>query len=191
MSVKVTEETFAPIIAKSPSEVFSISITFVDPKKWVSWGNAGTDFLDKYKILFKNCFFEVNKYLIRVTPIRTGRLRMGWTSLLNKYNIDYMAAFMDTSLLDFVRMQQDVRAQVEGGGMSSFIDDDLTMALINNVPYGSDVEFGSSTMEGRYFVQRSLYKSEFIFKQNIDNWFKAIGKSGEIVDPPDIIQTSA
>ena len=89
--------------------------------------------MDNFKTLFKYAVFDCNKYLIRATPMRTGRLRGGWTALLNKYNIDYSAAFMDVTLVEGHNEPLSEEAIREGTALSSFIDTDFMITLVNSV----------------------------------------------------------
>jgi len=173
---------------------YSLTITFVNPEKWKTFMAMTPDFMEKYAILFKNCVFESHRYLIRVTPIQTGRLRAGWTGILNKYNQDYTRAFADTALLDFIAIDGKPLSQeaiMEGMAMSQFIDSEFNVSLINNVPYSEFVEYGTSKMEGRYFTKQASYKAEYIFEHSMEEWIRQMSIAGEVTNPPEVEEVSA
>lgn len=171
--------------------VFTIDIKFSPPEAWNEWLKAGDLFTDYYKIMFKECVYQIHKYLIRVTPMQTGRLRGGWTGILNKYGIDYSAAMADTSLLDHFVDKVDSIAIAEGMGLSNFIDEDLCVSIINNVFYGEHVEFGTSKMEGQAFTEKARYKGEYIFKKAMDDWFAEMTAKQEVTKPPILEEVGA
>lgn len=173
------------------SHLFSISMTFKNPEEWNKWLNANTLFNDYYKKLFKQCVFEIHKYLIRLTPMQTGRLRGGWTGILNKYGIDYSAAMADVSLLDHFINKVDSAAIAEGMALSNFRDSDLLVTIMNDVFYGEYVEFGTSKMEGQAFTDRARYKGEYIFTKEIDDWFKEMTEKQDLVPPPPVEEVTA
>jgi hypothetical protein len=162
---------------------FSLRITWKNPEVLQQWMELDTIFKEKYKILFREVVFQVHKYLIRITPVMSGRLRAGWTGILNKYNQDYTAAFTDTSLLDHAYIKYDQQAIAEGMAMSQFLDEDFVKVIINDVLYGDYVEVGTSRMQGQHFTRKAMYKAEYIFKKEFDDWFKEIAIKGEIVEP--------
>lgn len=178
-------------VASTGNPSFSITITFVDPEKWNTWLNASTLFYEYYIDLFRQCVYETHKYLIRLTPIQTGKLRAGWTGILTKYNIDYTAAFLDTSLLDHAYIKYDQAAIQEGFTMSQYIDSPLDVTIINTVPYAEYVEFGTSKMEGQNYTNKARYKGEYIFKKEIDDWFKEMSQQAEIVKPQPVEEVVA
>jgi len=178
-------------VATTGDPTFRISITFVNPDEWDKWFEANTLFTEYYKTLFRQCVYEIHKYLIRVTPIQTGRLRAGWTGILNKYGIDYTAAFSDYSLLDHLNLQLSQQAVMEGFALSQFIDEELDVTIINSVPYSEYVEFGTSRMEGQNFTNKARYKGEYVFKKAIDDWFKEMSQKQDIVEPKQVEEVVA
>ena len=162
---------------------FGLIITISPSEKFDMWANLSSIFMENFKILFRYAVFDSNKYLIRLTPMLTGRLRGGWTALLNKYNIDYSAAFMDVSMVIGHNAPLSQKAILEGIALSSFIDTDLMVTLVNGVPYAEYVEFGTSKMEGQHFTSRAIYKSELIFKGYVDEWTKKCSEKSEIIEP--------
>jgi len=173
------------------THLFSIDFKFSPLEAWNTWFNSGELFTDYYKIMFKQCVFQIHKYLIRLTPMQTGRLRGGWTGILNKYGIDYSAAMADTSLLDHFIDKVDSVAIAEGMALSDFKDDDLYASIINNVFYGEFVEFGTSKMEGQAFTDKARYKGEYIFTKAMNDWFAEMTAKQEVVKPPVLEEVAA
>ena len=162
---------------------FNLTITINTPKKWDMWENVRSIFMENFKILFRYAVFDSNKYLIRATPMLTGRLRGGWTALLNKYNIDYSAAFMDVTLVTGHNQPLSQEAIIEGMALSSFIDTDFMVTLVNGVFYADYVESGTSKMEGQHFTLKSVYKAELIMRRYVEEWANRCSEASEIVEP--------
>jgi hypothetical protein len=181
----------APYVYTGGDKNFSLTITIQDPKKWDMWENVSSIFMDNFKVLFKYAVFDANKYLIRATPMLSGRLRGGWTKFLDKYNIDYSAAFLDTTLVTAHNQTPSQEAISEGQSQSSFIDTDFMVSLINAVAYADYVESGTSRMEGQHFTLRSMYKGELIIKKYIEEWVKECSERGEIVEPKQMEEVQA
>ena len=157
---------------QSPDKLFQVKFQIVNPEDWNKWGNLTEQFLTQFKPFFKEVVFECHKYLIRCTPMLSGRLRAGLTSILNKYNIDYSAAFMDVTLIDAHNAPLDQSAITEGIQLSSFEDTDESVTLINSVPYADYVESGTSIMESRNYTRKAMYKSEHIMLESFNNWLR-------------------
>lgn len=162
---------------------FRLIITIEDPKKWDMWENSKSIFTGYFKEVFKLAIYDVNKYLIRATPLRSGRLRGGWTSFLDKHSIDYSAAFMDTTLVEGNNSVISQEAIREGKALSSFVETDFSVSIANAVEYADYVETGTSKMEGRNFTLKSVYKAELIIKNYIEEWLKKCSEKSEIVKP--------
>lgn len=173
----------APYVFTGGDKNFSLTITINNPKQWDMWENISSIFMDNFKTMFKYAVFDANKYLIRLTPLMSGRLRGGWTALLNKYNIDYSAAFMDVTLVTGHNEPLNSEAIMEGIALSSFIDTDFMVTLVNGVPYADYVETGTSKMEGQHFTLKAMYKSELIIKKYAEEWFRQCSEKSEIVAP--------
>jgi len=173
----------APYVYTGGDKNFGCTITLITPEKWDMWAGISSMFMDNCKLLFKYAVFDTNKYLIRATPLQTGRLRGGWTALLNKYNIDYSAAFMDVTLVTGHNEPLSQEAIREGMALSSYIDTDFLVTLVNDVDYGDYVETGTSKMEGQHFTAKTMYKAELIIKRNLENWFQQCAEKNEIVKP--------
>ena len=173
------------------SRNFTLTITINTPEKWDMWENVSSIFMDNFKVLFKYAVYDANKYLIRATPMMTGRLRGGWTSFLDKHNVDYSAAFMDVTLVEGHNEPLSQEAIMEGKALSSYIETDFLVSLINDVFYGDYVETGTSRMEGRHFTLKSLYKSEFIMKRYMENWTRKCSEESKIVVPEQMEEVQA
>jgi hypothetical protein len=173
----------APYVFTGGDKNFSLTITINTPEKWDMWADVSSIFMENFKTLFRYAVFDSNKYLIRATPMQTGRLRGGWTALLNKYNIDYSAAFMDVTLVTGHNEPLSQEAIREGMALSSYIDTDFMVTLVNGVDYADYVESGTSKMEGQHFTARTLYKAELIMKNYIENWANQCSVKSEIVEP--------
>jgi len=175
----------------SGDPTFDITVELVNPEQWESWMHANEKFQEYYKELFRDCIFEIHRYLIRVTPVMSGRLRAGWTGILNKYNVDYTRAFTDTSLLDHAYINWNQQAIMEGMAESQWMDADFDVSIINSVPYSEMVEFGTSKMSGQYFTNKARYKGEYILTKAIDDWFKEITAKAELVKAPKVEEVAA
>ncbi len=169
---------------------FSIRIEVLDVEKWNRFLELTPTFLEKYYMLFRDVVHQSHKYLIRVTPFDTGRLRAGWTGVLEKYQIDYAMAFIDTSLIETKSTVPSPSAIAEGKGLSSMIDKPFDVTITNNVFYSQYVEFGTSKMQGRHFTQRAMYKSEYIMAQAMDDWLREISTTGDIVSPKAVAEVT-
>ena len=161
-----------------------VKFTIVNPDVWQHWMNLTPLFSEYYIQLFRNCVFESHKYLIRVTPVDTGRLRAGWTSILKKYQIDYQMAFLDLSLVDSPALNPLDPSMIAIGEKESVsVDLPLAIAVENNVPYAAYMEYGTSVMAGRHFTNRARYKAELILKNAFEDWLKEMVNVGDVVPP--------
>jgi hypothetical protein len=172
-----------PYVFTGKDKNFSLTITINTPEKWDRWENATSIFMENFKLLFRYAVFDANKYLIRATPMLSGRLRGGWTAYLNKYNVDYSAAFMDVTLVTGHNEPLSEEAIREGMALSSYIDTEFLVSLVNGVEYADYVETGTSKMEGQHFTARTMYKSEYIIKRYVEEWVQRCSEQGEIVVP--------
>lgn len=180
-----------PYVFTGGDKNFSVTISIKEPKQWDMWANVSSIFMDNFKTLFKYAVFDANKYLIRLTPMQSGRLRAGWTALLNKYNIDYSAAFMDVTLVEGHNEPLSQEAIMEGMALSSFVDTENLVTLVNGVPYADYVETGTSRMEGQHFTLKAMYKAELILKRYTEEWFKECSERSEIVSPKQMEEVQA
>ncbi len=155
------------------------------------------EFSTFYKQLYLNLTLEIHKYLIRLTPAHTGKLRGGWTGVLDKYQRDYTRQIQDTSLYDAFKKANktveyreyafDSNAIKEGQKLSQYKDalpTDTEISITNNVPYKDIHEFGTSEIPGKQFTLRAAYKGELWFEQEFKKWLKKIEDAGAVV-PPD------
>jgi hypothetical protein len=177
-----------------PKGVFTVFVYPLNPELWQEFFNLTPLFLERYKDLFLQCVFESHRYLIRVTPIITGRLRAGWTSILDKYNQDYTMAFYDTSLVTSKVENLSAEAIAEGKTLSTFQDQyptQLDITITNQVFYGEYVEWGTNHQEAQYFVDRAMYKAEYILSHNIDAWINDMSNAGKVVEPKPVEEVIA
>jgi len=163
--------------------VFNIFIQIPNPIAWDEFSNLGFLFNAYYPKMFRDCVLETHRYLIRTTPIDTGRLRGGWTAYLDKYQADYAMAFMDTSLIETKSSILSSAAIQEGKALSQVAESGQDVTLTNNVDYGGYVEFGTSRMQGRHFTVRAMYKGEHVIANAFDKWFKECNSAGALVEP--------
>lgn len=177
---------YPPFEAKYEGKVgenFTVTIQVSDVERWNKYLDLSPKLAAGFKKVFENVVVEGNKYLIRLTPFDTGRLRGGWTSYLDKKNVDYVAAFMDTSLIEVKQLRNDADAINEGKGFSSFTESENQVTLVNSVPYIEYVEHGTSRMPARNFTRRAMYKIEHIFQKAVDGWMKECTEAGDFIDP--------
>lgn len=154
------------------------------------------DFMRRAGGLFLDVVFQIHKYLIRLTPLDTGQLRGGWTSILNKYNQDYTRQIVDSSLYDpwkatnrseeGRRYHFDLAMVAKGASQSLFEDLPMDVTVMNMVPHGEHMEFGTSQIQGRHTTELARYKGEFWFNTVFEKWFEKIASEGKISDPGDI-----
>ena len=178
----------------------SIGITLkVENLKQFSNDIQGSDkkFSEFYKKLYLEITLEIHKYLIRLTPAHTGKLRGGWTGILDKYRKDYTRQMQDTSLYDsFKKANKTPEHRVysfnsgaikEGQSLSQYKDGlpkETQISITNNVPYKDIHEFGTNKIPGKQFTLRALYKGELWFEREFSKWLDKISKAGAVV-PPD------
>jgi len=172
--------------------IFKVTLEIENPKEIERLIRSKEDFVRRAEAIFLRYVFQVHKYLIRLTPADTGRLRAGWTSILDKYNQSYERQFFDTALYDVWKTSNktpeattykwDPAAIGEGKGLSDYQDTPFNIMLINNVSYGEIQEFGSSKLQGRHFLELARYKAELWFPVIFNSWFAKIEKEGKIVD---------
>ena len=150
----------------------------------------------KYNLeLYRNIVFEIHKYLIRVTPLDTGKLRGGWTAILDKYTVDYSRQIKDTSLYDSFKKGNktphhkeyhfSASAVAEGKTFSTAEDrtpGEQNIAVDNQVSYKDAMDFG----KGIHFTARARYAGELWFNKFYGEWLKKMEKQGKVVRPPKV-----
>jgi len=166
-------------------ELFVIEVDIINKKVFEELQKLGDEFEDELNKTFKRLIFDVNKYLIRVTPIDTGELRGGWTAFLDSEQEDYSKQIFDTSLAikaigrDFKISASGV---AKGKDFSKFeFPTPLDFTIINSVPYGFFLEHGTSKLQARNFVAITRYKAENRFTTVFTKWFNDIGEAQKIV----------
>ena len=165
--------------------LFKITASVVNPEAFAEFEKLGGDFIKELERTFKRFIFDVNKYLIRVTPIDTGELRGGWTAFLEAEQEDYTKQIFDTSLAIKARGRQFHISPVgvqKGKAFSTFeFPTPLDWTIINSVPYAFFLEFGTSKIAGRNFVSITRYKAEARFEEIFNKWFDDISDAGKVV----------
>ena len=159
--------------------------------------NSLKKFDEYYKKLYKDLVGVCHKYLIRLTPLHTGKLRGGWTAYLDKYQIDYSKQLYDTSLYSAwkkanktaeYRSYAPDSTKVEEGKALSRLEDALPqtteVSIENLVDYKDSMDFGTSVVPGRHFTDQALYKSEHWFDKYFSLWLAKMEKAGAVVPPP-------
>ena len=170
---------------------YTLTITIVNPKQWDMWEGVESIFMENFKTLFKYAVYDANRYLIRITPMLTGRLRGGWTSFLDKHNEDYTAAFADVSLVEGHSEPLSNEAIEEGKALSTFEETDFVVSLMNAVEYADYVDSGTSVMDARNFTAKALYKFEFILKRYLEQWDTKCSEEGVISSPEHLEEVQA
>lgn len=145
--------------------------------------------------LFRNVVFEIHKYLIRISPMHTGKFRGGWTALLDKFQKDYSRQIRDTSLYDAFKKgnktpehreyQINSAAMGEGKAFSSLEDKTpggLEIIIENKAPYAAYLEYEKAV----HFAERARYIGEFWMQKHFEEWLNAISAAGKIVPPPPV-----
>jgi hypothetical protein len=175
-----------------------VAVTVENPRKVKLLEESFDKFEDYYRKFFKDIVIETHKYLLRVTPLHTGKLRGGWTAFLDKYQIDYSKQMYDQSLYSSWkgsnktpehRVYNVDSAAVEKGKSFSVVSDNLKkfiVVLTNKVPYSEHLNYGTSTIPGRHYLTQTKYKSDFWYKKYMKVWIKSMSKSGIIAPPPKI-----
>ena len=155
--------------------------------------NLEEDFTSKMNDLFYTFIFRLHRYLIKVTPLDTGELRGGWTSILNKYSKDYSAQIFDVTYSDDAKAQNktlegrtyhlDYADVIKGASQSAFEEQPFDITLINNVIQGEYMEHGTGKIQARNFTANAMYKGEDDFKKLCEQWFGMMAHEEKVVDP--------
>lgn len=165
--------------------LFTIKLEILNPEVLEKLDKLGEEFETELEKAFKELVFDINKYLIRVTPVDTGELRGGWTAFLDSQRISYSQQISDTSLAIKARGRP-FRISPEGvqkGRANARYEfpNPLNVTLINAVPHAELLEHGTAHMQGRNFTALARYKGELRFTSTFTEWFNQIAKAGEIV----------
>jgi hypothetical protein len=176
---------------------FSVSVD--NPAKVKALEKSFAKFDEYYKKLYKDLVGVSHRYLIRITPLHTGKLRGGWTAFLDKYQIDYSKELYDTSLYSTWKKANKTEeyrnyaidsSKVEEGKAFSHLDDampgDTVVGIENMVPYKDDMDFGTSVVPGRHFTDIALYKAEHWFDKYFSQWLASMERAGAVVPPPTV-----
>jgi len=175
------------------------AITVERPEELKKFEKSLKKFDEYYKRLYKDLVGVCHKYLIRLTPLHTGKLRGGWTAFLDKYQIDYSKQLYDTSLYsswkkanktpEYREYAPDSSKVSEGKALSHAEDalpQNTVVSIENQVDYKDSMDFGTSKIPGRHFTDQALYKSEHWFEKYFTLWLAKMEKAGAIVPPPTV-----
>jgi len=176
-----------------------LTVSVVNPKEVKKIEDSLKKFDEYYRKLYKDLVGACHKYLIRVTPLHTGKLRGGWTAYLDKYQIDYSKQIFDTSLYgtwkkanktEEYRSYAPDSTKVDEGKAFSHLEDSLPritdVAIENQVEYKDSMDFGTAKIPGRHFTDIALYKSEHWFEKYFSQWLAQMEKAGLVVPPPEV-----
>jgi len=192
MSFKIGGQQFKDAEDFEKQGGFVVSLDVENPEVLDDFLRVAEKYPEEYEKLFRLLSLEVHKYLIRITPMSTGRLRAGWTSFLDAQRADYARQLVDMSLVDTAPNKEhklDPKAVREGKSYSFFAyPNPLSITLINSVPYGFYVEEGTSKMQGKHFVATTRFKAEAFMTEKIIEWVNRINRTGKLVDPEKIIE---
>lgn len=181
------------------SGVLKLTVSVANPKEVKDQEEAFKKFDEYYRKFYRDLVGACHKYLIRVTPLHTGKLRGGWTAFLDKYQIDYSKQIFDTSLYgswkkankteEYRSYAPDSTKVAEGKAMSH-LEDGLPhvteVSIENQVEYKDSMDFGTSKVPGRHFTDIALYKAEYWFDKHFTMWLAKMQKAGAVVAPPDV-----
>lgn len=183
----------------SPNAPFSTTLEITNLDEVKAAEKQRGEFERLLRILYLDLVTEIHKYLIRLTPVHTGRLRGGWTAILDKYQKDYSRQITDTSLYDVYKRANTTKeykdynideSAIEDGKRLSEGEDglpgQLEVSVVNNVPYKDALDFGTSKIDGRHFTDRAQYRGEEFFRQQLEAWLSKISKAGAIVPPDEV-----
>lgn len=178
---------------------FRVSFT-IDNIKEVKEAEKFQEKFDKfYKQLYLDLVIEIHKYLIRLTPLHTGKLRGGWTAFLDKHQADYSKQIKDTSLYQIYKslnITPEYRQYafspeaVEKGKSESHLEDklpvDTDVSIDNQVEYKDYLDYGTTKISPRHFTDLAKYKGELVFEIYFNRWLKTLQEKGAIVPPPKV-----
>lgn len=174
---------------------FDVELDIENTERLAEILSMSADFERRAKGLFLDIVFQVHKYLIRLTPADELELRGGWTSVLRKYNQDFSKQVHDVTLYDFWKEQNvtprsrayhfDEGAIEQGASQSFFEEQPFDITLINAVPHGAYLEFGTAKIPARHFTDLARFKGEFWFNYVFEKWFDKVAAEGKIVAPED------
>jgi hypothetical protein len=183
----------------SKSGILKFAFVLENPKEAVVMYKQFDKFPEYYRQLFKSLVVEIHKYLIRITPMHTGKLRGGWTAFLDKYQINYTKQLLDTSLYNIFKranvtpeykQYQFNYGEVQKGKASSQLEDKLPMdtdvSIENQVEYKDHLDFGTTRISARHFTEIARYKGELWFTEHFQKWINKMNEAGAIVPPPDV-----
>lgn len=173
---------------------FTVSVKIENEERLRELLSLEKDFSQNMNSLFYTFIFRIHRYLIQVTPLDTGELRGGWTSILNKYSKDYSAQIFDVTYTDDLKVQNKTKEGkeyhfqgytdvVKGSTQSTFEELPFDVTIINSVPHGEYMEHGTSKIQARNFTANAMYKGEQDFSRLCELWFGQMAEEEKVVDP--------
>ena len=179
------------------SGAIKMAVSVDHPEKVKALEDSMKKFDEYYKKFYKDLVGACHRYLIRLTPLHTGKLRGGWTAFLDKYQIDYSKQLYDTSLYSSWKKANKTpehreyapdSSKVEEGKALSHVEDalpqDTVVSIENMVEYKDSMDFGTSQIPGRHFTDQAMYKSAHWFEKYFTLWLAKMEKAGAVVPPP-------
>ncbi len=144
-------------------------------------------------MVHRKTVFEILIYLIRLTPVVTGRLRGSWTPFLDKYGKQsFYARYLNDRSLAGGRPKTiggqvmatlggvlGMSAVAQGKRLGFFMDNALLTTVGSNVVYGAKVD------ESSHYMTKTAAQAQLLINQNFENFVEASTKSGWIPDLKD------
>ena len=142
------------------------------------------EFVSKCQLVHRKLLFQILRFLIRICPVDTGRLRGSWTPFMEKYgNQGYWKWMTDASMAASTRKTPrkgfSMEAVSQGKGEGQFVDSPMDTTIISNVSYAEDADKRSG------YISRLLAYADNIYNKTFANFLDAAAKQGMIpsVDP--------
>ncbi len=151
-------------------------------------------------MIHRKTVFEILIYLIRLTPVVTGRLRGSWTPFLDKYGKQsFYARYLNDRALSGGRPKTITgRAMATLGGVvgMSAVDEGkrlgfyLDNALLTTV--GSNVVYAGSVNQKSHYLDKTVAQAQTLINKNFESFLEASRKAGwipnDLNDDPDSAQ---
>jgi hypothetical protein len=142
------------------------------------------DFVDKAQLVHRKSLFQILRYLIRICPVDTGRLRGSFTPFMDKYgDTTYNKWMADASMAPSQRKTPkkgfNQEAVADGKAQGQFIDQPMDTTIVTNVSYAEDADKKSG------YISRLMAYADNQYNKNFSNFLEAAAKKGLIpaVDP--------
>lgn len=139
-------------------------------------------------MVHRKSVFEILIYLIRLTPVVTGRLRGSWTPFLDKYGKQsfYARYLNDRSIAGGRPKTVTGRALAVLGGVVglSAVDEGkrlgfyLDNALLTTV--GTNVVYAGSVNQQSHYLDKTVAQAQLLINKNLEGFVEASRKAGWI-----------